>query len=41
MINEVDNVTREELRLSDYVMVCCKPIGEVKDMRFPGGAPNK
>ena len=41
VINEVDNVTREELRLSDYVMVCCKPIGEVKDMRFPGGAPNK
>ena len=25
MINEVDNVTREELRLNDYVM-CCKPI---------------
>ena len=27
VINEVDNVTREELRLSDYVM-CCKPITE-------------
>ena len=28
MINEVDNVTREELRLSDYVMMGCKPITE-------------
>ena len=28
VINEVDNVTREELRLSDYVMMCCKPITE-------------
>ena len=28
MINEVDSVTREELRLSDYVMMCCKPIIE-------------
>ena len=24
--NEVDSVAREELRLSDYVMMCCKPI---------------
>ena len=30
MINEVDNVTREELRLSDNVMMCCKPITEQK-----------
>ena len=26
--NKVDNVTREELRLSDYVMMWCKPIAE-------------
>ena len=28
VINEVDNVTREELMSSDYVMICCKPITE-------------
>ena len=28
VINEVDNVTRKELRLSDYVMMCCKPVTE-------------
>ena len=28
VINEVDNVTREELRLSDYVIMWCKPITE-------------
>ena len=27
-INKVDNVTKEELRLSDYDMMCCKPITE-------------
>ena len=27
-MNEVDNVTREELRLSDYVTMCFKPIIE-------------
>ena len=26
VINETDSVTREELMLSDYVMICCKPI---------------
>ena len=30
MINESGNVTREELRLSDYVMMCCKPITECR-----------
>ena len=28
VINEVDNVTREELMLNDYVIICCKPIIE-------------
>ena len=28
VINEVDNVTREELMSGDYVMMCCKPITE-------------
>ena len=26
VISEVDNVTREELMSSNYVMICCKPI---------------
>ena len=26
VINEIDSVTREVLMLSDYVMICCKPI---------------
>ena len=29
-ISEVDNVTREKLRLSDYAMMCCKAITEYK-----------
>ena len=28
MISGVDNVTREKLRLSNYVIMCCKPIIE-------------
>ena len=28
MINEVDNVTRLKLTLTDDVMMCCKPITE-------------
>ena len=28
VINEVDNVAREELRSSYYGMMCCKPITE-------------
>ena len=28
LVNEVDNVTREELSLSGDVMVCCKAITE-------------
>ena len=28
VVNEVDNVTRDELMSNDYVMICCKPITE-------------